>query len=145
MTTRRQIALRILAISFTLCALTACSHTGPAPVTSASEVTQEDSSLCAAKTSAPQTWATCNGKMVRFIGTVPEVILGHPTAGGPDTKQSYLEVGKRQIVVSSTAASACSGSRVVTGILNKVDLGGAAGTRSSYQGWSITEATITCH
>jgi hypothetical protein len=145
MPTRRQSALRIRAITFTFCALSACSHTGPAPVTSASEVTQEDSNLCAAKTSTPETWATCEGKIVRFIGTGPGIILAHPNAGGADTKQSYLEVGKRQIVVSSPAAPACSGSRVVTGILNKVDLGGAAGTRSSYQGWSITEATITCH
>lgn len=144
MTTRRQSALQIITIIFTVYTLTACTHAGPATVTNTSEVKQEASEFCAAKTSAPETWAPCSGKMVRFVGTAPEVILGHPIAGGSDTKQSYLEVGKRQIVVSSAQVAECSGSRVVTGILNKVDLGGAAGTRSSYQGWSITEAAITC-
>ena len=124
--------------------LIGCSHTSPAPDIHLPESTQETSGLCPLKSSAPQTWSVCDGQKVTFVGVPPKMVLAHPNAGGIATKQSYLEVANKQIVVSSSSVPECSGTRIVTGILHRVDLGGAAGTRSSYQGWSLTQAVIVC-
>ena len=101
--------------------------------------------FCAMKASDVAGWKACAGKMVRIVGAPTVQIRQHPVAGGPGShrRQSYLEFGGVQIVVASKDVPSCQGKRGVTGTLNRVDLGGAPGTKRSYRGWSITGATIT--
>lgn len=66
--------------------------------------------------------------------------------GGPPTmKQGYLELSQgNQIIVLSRDDDKCSGSKRVKGSLREIDMGGPAGTKESYRGWAIENATITC-
>lgn len=95
-------------------------------------------------------WEPCDGKRVRIEGRAPQMVMQHPLlAGGPPgvetVHQSYLEVESgAQFIVLSEAKNTCEGAMVVTGTLGSIDLGGAPGTKDSYQGWKVADATIEC-
>lgn len=109
-----------------------------------------DANLCAL--GKPGTWSTCIGKRVELRGKEPKMVYQHPMIapmsrpGGPPTmQQSYLEVGEgTQVIVLSKDADKCSGAKRVTGTLGEINMGGPAGTKESYRGWSINDATVTC-
>jgi hypothetical protein len=102
-----------------------------------------DSSLCVP--ASYEQWATCEGKRVQVDGRHPEMVHQHPMSNGPDTEQGYLDVdGGGQIVIVSKQAVTCEGAMRVVGTLRGVDLGGEPGTKGSYEGWVIEDATVTC-
>jgi hypothetical protein len=64
---------------------------------------------------------------------------------GPDTEQGDLDVeGGGQIVLITREVVTCKGAMRVVGTLRATDLGGAPGTKESYQGWVIEDAEVTC-
>jgi hypothetical protein len=65
--------------------------------------------------------------------------------GPPAMQQTYIEVGEgSQIIVLSKEADKCTGTKRVVGTLREINMGGPEGTKQSYRGWSINDATITC-
>lgn len=95
-------------------------------------------------------WGACDGKRVRMEGRAPQMVMQHPMIGGgppgvETVHQSYLEIeGGSQIIVLTKAPNACDGAMVVTGTLRSIDLGGEPGTKDSYKGWQVADATIEC-
>jgi hypothetical protein len=96
-------------------------------------------------------WSSCEGKTVRVEGKKAAVVLQHPSVappsldGSPSPVQAYLDVdGVGQVVVLGADPSTCSSSALVTGKLRAVRLGGEPGTKSSYQGWVIEGASLSC-
>lgn len=107
------------------------------------ETAEVDPSLCVP--ASYEQWATCEGKRVQVDGRNPEMVNQHPMMNGPDTEQGYLDVeGGGQIVIVSSEPVSCKGAMRVVGTLRGIDLGGAPGTKESYQGWMIEGATVTC-
>lgn len=94
------------------------------------------------------------GKLVEVRGQTPKMVNQHPMmappAGppgstGPAMHQEYLDTAEgSQIIVLTRNPSKCAGAMRVKGTLRAIDLGGPAGTKESYQGWSIDDATIFC-
>lgn len=108
-----------------------------------SESAAVDPSLCVP--ASYEQWATCEGKRVQVDGRNPEMVNQHPMVNGPDTEQGYLDVeGGGQIVIVSREAVSCEGAMRVVGTLRGIGLGGAPGTKDSYEGWAIEDATVTC-
>ena len=103
-------------------------------------------SICPAKSDALESWPACVGQRVRLTGPVAKQIWSHPIAGHGlrGVKQTYLDILGVQLVVASPDSPTCTGKLVVTGTLNRVKLGGAPGTKGSYAGWSVTDATLIC-
>lgn len=97
-------------------------------------------------------WMACDGKMVKVSGTRPRMVSQHPVVSGPvgpepdapETHQSYLDVGDLQVIVVSAEKNMCDEKMTVVGRLERIDLGGAPGTKNSYKGWEILEAEVTC-
>lgn len=95
-------------------------------------------------------WGSCDGKRVRLEGRAPEMVMQHPMMNGDPLAakkihQSYLEIERgAQVIVLSEAPNACAGAMVVTGTLRSIDLGGEPGTKDSYKGWQVADATIEC-
>jgi hypothetical protein len=140
--------------------LSACASDGPTPapqvaappptaaVAAAPEAAGATATTCTI--GAPDTWASCEGQVVRMEGTTPKMVHNHPLmAGGPpgttSLVQEYMDVeGGAQVVVITSQAVDCTGKMVATGTLHSVDLGGAEGTPDSYKGWRIDGATVSC-
>ncbi|TNE88382.1 MAG: hypothetical protein EP330_14970 [Deltaproteobacteria bacterium] len=83
----------------------------------------------------PSAWEGCVGQRVRLEGQRPDVVYEHPILGDP---QDYFQVGERQIVVLGTVEDGCT---AMSGVLDRVDMGGEPGTRGSYRGWVLRDAT----
>lgn len=102
-----------------------------------------DSSLC--MPASYEQWSTCEGQRVQVDGRNPEMVHQHPMMNGPETEQGYLDVeGGRQVVIVSSEPVSCKGAMRVVGTLRGIDLGGEPGTKESYAGWVIEDATVTC-
>ena len=104
-------------------------------------------------------WLNCDGKQAKVSGTQPSPleIMQHPMMNGPRfstdaagnpiftrTEQSYLNVGKRQIILVSDTVIECQNEIEVTGILERISLGGSLGTKESYKGWFIRVSKYEC-
>ena len=97
-------------------------------------------------------WAKCEGQEVELRGQKPRMVMQHPMINQPEglspdarnTQQGYVDVGDTQVIVLTSAAFDCAGAMVVVGTLERVDLGGEPGTKGSYAGWSVSDATVTC-
>lgn len=122
----------------------------PAANPAATPAAAADANLCVLGKAG--TWSSCIGKRVEVRGKEPKMVYQHPmiapmsAPGGPPTmQQSYLEVAEgSQIIVLSKTMPKCGEGKRVTGTLREINLGGAEGTKESYKGWSIDDATITC-
>lgn len=102
-----------------------------------------DPSLCVP--ASYDQWSTCEGKRVQVDGRNPEMVHQHPMMSGPDDEQGYLDVdGGGQIVIVSKEPVRCKGAMRVVGTLRGIQGNGAPGTKESYQGWWIGDATVTC-
>ncbi len=99
-----------------------------------------------------ESWSNCDGKMVKIIGSNPPLseIMQHPMLDSPQllppgneakpvkhTKQSYLNINNRQIIVLSDTTIDCPNNIELVGTLERISLGGPAETKLSYKGWSI--------
>ena len=124
------------------------SVAAPAVTTAAAVV---DPNVC--RLGKMETWKECVGKQVEVLGQTPKMVYQHPMiapvgmpgSAAPTMKQGYLELSEgNQIIVISKDADSCSGAKRVKGSLRQIDLGGPAGTKESYRGWAIENATITC-
>jgi hypothetical protein len=104
----------------------------------------------AAGSCAPPTadgWASCVGQEVVFDGKIPIQVMDHPLVGGPGAYQGYVDVaGVGQIVMLPSSDPGCAAGVPVSvrGTLRRIELGGPEGTRSSYRGWSVDGASVTC-
>lgn len=110
-----------------------------------------DPNLCVLDKS--DAWKGCVGKIVEVHGQTPKMVNQHPMMapvnpmGGPAPKisQSYLDMPEgRQIIIISSKPDDCDGAKRVKGSLREIDMGGPSGTKQSYHGWAIENATITC-
>ncbi len=63
---------------------------------------------------------------------------------GGDARQVYLDVGEVQIIVVTEDTADCVGPMTAEGRLTVIDLGGPEGTRQSYRGLAIRDATVRC-
>ena len=116
--------------------------------------TSLDSSLAIAPLKGQNTQFICNfaadapaclGMSVRWIGTVPEMVMSHPMVDEQGrTQQSYIEVDGQQYILLSAEAHGCSGKMEATGVLKEIDLGGPEGTRGSYRNYYLSDAEIRC-
>lgn len=93
------------------------------------------------------------GKLVEVRGQTPKMVSQHPMvtpmglpgSGVPEMHQGYLDTAEgSQIIVLSREPAKCTGAMRVKGSLRGIDLGGPAGTKESYKGWAIEDATIVC-
>lgn len=115
---------------------------GPAPATESASVASEEEGLCALGPVAE--WAACDGQRVRLRGEMSEHVAQHPMMSGPDEEQGYVDAEGTQLIVLTKTPIACAEAVSVVGTLRGIDLGGEPGTKSSYAGWAIHEATVTC-
>lgn len=112
-----------------------------------------ETNLCALSESG---WQACDGKLVKLAGIVPapHQILPAPMLNMPaftstqvdmpNLIQSYLNVGKRQIILLSSQPISCVAGLEVVGRLESVALGGAPRTQNSYEGWAIYVDSALC-
>jgi hypothetical protein len=114
--------------------ITACSG-GASPVSS---TPADDSARCDVEARG---WMACDGQRIQVHGKSADFVYAHPIVG---EGQTYMEVGEMQIIVIPGAAAACEGAMTVEGLLERIDMGGAPGTRDSYAGWAIHASAITC-
>lgn len=116
----------------------------------AADASASTSALC--ELEGEQQWDRCAGRLVEIRGNRPQLVAQHPllappTLPGAETvTQSYLETadGRQIIVLAATSTDACAASTRVRGTLQKVDLNGPEGSKSSYRGWALHAATVTC-
>lgn len=132
-------------------ATTSAANPPATSTTAATAPAATDTDVC--KLENDDAWSACVGKMVEVRGENPKIVAQHPMVApmaapgsdAPQIHQSYLDVaGGRQIIVTSRQSDDCKGAKRVKGSLRAIDLGGPAGTKESYRGWSIDNATITC-
>ncbi len=97
-------------------------------------------------------WSDCVGQGFEVRGHVPAMLGQHPMLvspalpGSDAPTQSYIETadGVQVIVLSQDSRGDCSGALRVSGILQSIELGGSEGSKLSYRGWALQEATIAC-
>lgn len=115
---------------------------------------------CTINEAVSDSWLDCDDKLVRIKGslTPPQEIMQHPMLDMPllpspnmdensvpkRILQTYMNVGNRQIILLSDTNIDCIGDLEVIGMLEKVSLGGPAGTKSSYEGWSVRVDEYQC-
>ncbi len=106
---------------------------------------QSNTSLCVLKTKLDLT-KNCQGKKVQLKGTMATLVTAHPDMTTPSYRfQNYLDTAFGQVVLISSKSISCPKKTLeVIGILGWKDLGGAAGTRNSYQNAFVTIEKITC-
>lgn len=105
---------------------------------------QGNTSLCAVKTKMDLT-KNCQGKKVQLKGTMATLVTAHPDMTTPTYRfQSYLDTAFGQVVLVSGKSISCRKKLEVIGILGWKDLGGAAGTRDSYQNAFVAVEKFTC-
>jgi len=110
----------------------------------------------------------CDGAQVRLFGAVPDggapamppMIMQHPVLTTPaldgpipgkneaeprpDSHQSYLNIGGRQVILLSAGPLACDPPRWVEGRLESIDFGGPRDTKLGYRGWAIHVTDHAC-
>ncbi len=96
-------------------------------------------------------WENCADRLVQLKGKAPTLVAQHPMLTGPSgpgmppSHQGYIELeGARQVIVISKEPISCNGPMRVLGTLRAVDLGGEPGTKESYRGWAVHNATVYC-
>jgi hypothetical protein len=122
-------------------------HDPSTPVTASSEPVGTEGRCVLA-----DDWSACEGQRVELRGQAPQMVMQHPLLSQPEglspdsrnSYQGYVDVDGAQVIVLTKAAFACPGSMRVLGTLARVELGGEPGTKSSYAGWSISDALVTC-
>lgn len=103
----------------------------------------EPSPLCDFNANARE----CLDQRVRWVGTVPDMILPHPHLAGPaefGRFHGYIEVDGQQYVLVVPEIPTCTDSMEATGILREIDLGGPEGTRNSYRNYYLAKAEVRC-
>ena len=93
-----------------------------------------------------KSWDACADQQVELSGEKAKMVMEHPMATMPGSKQvqDYIDTEGRQVVVLTDKAIACKGKLTATGTLRSVKLGGAPGTRGSYEGYRLDNAVIVC-
>jgi hypothetical protein len=108
---------------------------------------QSNTSLCMVKTKLDLT-KNCQGKKVQLIGKLatPTQITAHPDMTSPSYRfQNYLDTALGQVVLISSKNISCSEKKLeAIGILGWKNLGGAAGTRDSYQNAFLQVERFKC-
>lgn len=106
---------------------------------------QSNTTLCVLKTKLDLT-KNCQGKKVQLKGTIATLVTAHPDMTTPSYRfQSYLDTAFGQVVLISSKSISCPKKTLeVIGTLGWKDLGGAAGTRNSYQNAFIAIEKFTC-
>ena len=114
-------------------------------ISSWSAVGQSNTLVCAVKTKLDLT-KNCQGKKIQLKGTLASLVTAHPDMTSPSYRfQNYLDTAFGQVVLISGKSIICPKKKIeVTGVLGWKDLGGAAGTRNSYQNAFITVEKFTC-
>ena len=133
----------MLALAFAL----ACGGGSKPPEAAAKETPPEvpsEPKVAACDGQNPGAWGSCEGQAVTSTGSRPQMEMQTPMVNGPDEHQTIVEIGGAQVIVLSKDAPTCTGAMAISGTVHKVALGGAPGTPESYEGWSLTGATITC-
>ena len=112
-------------------------------IASPSSDSTEESDLCDVATLG----GDCLDQKISVVGNVPTMVMNHPMVNSPsgaDSVQAYIDVEQGQWIVLSSERHSCENQMKVVGILKKIDLGGAPGTRSSYGNYVISNSVITC-
>ena len=120
----------------------ACSAKSEHPAASASLATTQ-AQVCSYLKQKEQ----CLGQITQVIGAAPEMVYAHPMISVDPSKksiQSYIQIEDQQLIVLSEQTFHCDGTMEVTGILEKIDLGGPEGTRGSYKNYYFSQSTIRC-
>ena len=89
----------------------------------------------------------CLDQRVRWVGTVPEMILPHPYLAGPaefGRFHGHIEVDGQQYVLVVPEILTCTHGMEATGTLREIDLGGPEGTRNSYRNYYLANAEVRC-
>ena len=103
----------------------------------------ESSPLCDFNANARE----CLDQRVRWVGTVPEMILPHPYLAGPAELglfHGHIEVDGQQYVLVVPEIPTCTHGMEAIGTLREIDLGGPEGTRNSYRNYYLTNAQVRC-
>lgn len=117
-----------------------------APTTTASAADAAIPSTGAGPCKLGENWDACSDQQVELIGEKAKMVREHPMATMPGSKQiqDYIDTEGRQVVVLADKPIACKGKLTATGTLRSVKLGGAPGTRGSYEGYRLDNAVIVC-
>ncbi len=100
-------------------------------------------------------WRECDGEGVTILGQISQMVMQHPIiayesgslqgkSGPTRSIQNYMDVGDHQIILLSKTEINCTGEMQVTGTLGRIDMGGKAGTKQSYTGWSVQVDKFMC-
>ena len=100
-------------------------------------------------------WRACDGEKVTILGQISQMVMQHPIIayelGNLDGKskpartiQNYMDVGEHQIILLSKTEINCIGEMQIMGTLESIDMGGKAGTKQSYTGWSVQVDEFMC-
>ena len=103
----------------------------------------EDKPLCDFNANARE----CLDQRVRWVGTIPSMLLAHPDVSGPDGPsgvQSYIDVDGQQYILLVPEIPTCTDGIEATGTLKEIDLGGPEGTRNSYRNYYLANAEVRC-
>ena len=130
-------------------ATTATAQSTSAPTTATAAATAAETatpSATAGLCKLGKSWDACADQQVELIGEKAKMVMEHPMATMPGSKQvqDYIDADGRQVVVLTDKAIACKGKLTATGTLRSVKLGGAPGTRGSYEGYRLDNAVIVC-
>ncbi len=105
---------------------------------------QNKETLCTVKTKLDLT-KNCQGKKVMLSGTISKSVSAHPIMTSPSYPfQNYLDISLGQIVLLSSKDIACTKKLEVTGVLGWKNMGGAPGTRDSYQNAFLNVERFVC-
>lgn len=120
--------------------------TSIAPTATATAADSATPSTAAGLCKLGKNWDACADQQVELIGEKAKMVSEHPMATMPGSKQvqDYIDTEGRQVVVLTEKAIACKGKLTATGTLRSVKLGGAPGTRGSYEGYRLDNAVIVC-
>ncbi len=97
------------------------------------------------------TWGSCVDKVVTITGKDPgpnvhqhPMMVGPPSISGGRT-QEYMDVANgTQIILIVKKPVTCTGPMEATGTLKGISLGGPAGTKESYSGYYLEDASVKC-
>ena len=92
-------------------------------------------------------WSVCLEKEVSLSAKRPPMLYQHPLISSPtgvDSVQNYIEVEERQIIALSEEQNVCSEVFVAQGVLKKISLGGAPGTKGSYENYYLSQTRFLC-
>ena len=103
------------------------------------------------------TWSACAGQRVTLAGEVAKMVHQHPilavpaelTPDGADGEQGYIDAAGVQLIVLTSTPITCTGAITAEGLLERVSLGdpdsdGSTRAKTSYSGWKLSGATVSC-